>query len=147
MRRAMQRVDETTTPALGDFLITTAHSTAGLVVFALVVWRLRLRRKNPVTMGVGSASSRWTLLARAWHIALYCAIAVMVVTGVSAYYTEIELAPRLHEIGKWVLGTLVIGHVLASLVHWFVFKDQVLQGMLGNGDDADTIMGSDQSPD
>ena len=147
MRRAMQRVDETTAPALGDFLITTAHTMAGLTVFALIVWRVKLRREHPVRIGAGSVSPRWARLARAWHWSLYAAITSMVATGATAYYTDIELAARVHGIGKWVLGTLVIGHMLASLVHWFIFKDQVLHQMLGNRGDADTIRGSDQSPD
>ena len=147
MRRAMQRVDEITAPALGDFLITTAHSMAGLTVFALIVWRLKLRRDHPVTIGAGSVSPRWALVARVWHLSLYAAITVMVASGASAYFAEIGFAARVHGIGKWVLGTLVIGHMLASLVHWFIFKDQVLHGMLGNGGDADTIRGSDRSSD
>ncbi len=147
MRRAMQRVDETSAPSLGDFFITTAHSMAGLTVLALIVWRLKLRCEHPVIIGAGSVSPRWAQLARVWHWFLYVAIIAMVATGAAAYYLEWEFAVSLHGQGKWVLGTLVIGHMLASLVHGFIFKDRVLQGMVGKGEDADTMRGSGQSAD
>lgn len=147
MRLAMERVGAATTPALGDFLITTAHSSIGLAVMALMVWRVRLRRQHPVPVAGGILSTKVGLLARAWHISLYLAIGVMVVTGAVSYFAEIGAATRVHALCKWVLGTLVIGHMLSGLAHWLLFKDQVLQGMLGNGSDADTIGSSGQSPD
>ena len=147
MRSAMERVGAATTPELGDFLITTAHSLAGLTVLGLMVWRIGMRRKNPVPVAGGKLSVKVSLLARAWHLSLYLAIFFMAISGTASYYTEYELAARLHELCKWVLGTLVIGHMLAGLAHWLLFKDQVLHGMLGNGRDADTIGSSDQSSD
>lgn len=147
MRSAMERVDAAHTPALGDFLITTGHSLIGLSLFVLVIWRIRLRKRNPVPVAGKQVMSGFTTLVRAWHRSLYLAIAFMAVTGALSYYVDLNLAQRLHELGKWVLGTLVIGHILAALMHWLIFKDQVLQGMLVQARDADTIRGSDRSQD
>jgi len=143
MRSAMERVDAANTPTLLDFLITTGHSLIGMGVLILLIWRIKLRQQNPVPLGNKGLPVRVAILARAWHLSLYLVIALMAVTGVLSYYTDFELARSVHELGKWVLGTLVIGHILAGLVHWLIFKDQVLQGMLVQSRDADTIRDSD----
>lgn len=147
MLAAMDRLDKTLTPSFTDFLITSAHSLAGLAVLALMLWRYRLRRSNPVAVGGGRMSPRLAGLARAWHLALYGSLVLMTVTGVLSYYTDIAAATRWHELGKWLLGILVIGHIVAGLTHWLVFRDQVLQQMLGYCRDADTIRSSGQSGD
>jgi len=147
MRSAMERADTSATPTLADFLITTAHTAVGLALLALTLWRFRLRQQNPVPVAGGKLASKLTLLARAWHLSLYLVIVVTATSGALSYYVEIGSATRLHSLCKWVLGTLVIGHMLAGLAHWLLFKDDVLQGMLGNGRDADTMTGSDQSSD
>jgi len=50
-------------------------------------------------------------------------------------------------VGKWILGILVTGHMLAGLLHWLVLRDGVVHGMLGKGRHADTIRSSDRSVD
>ncbi len=140
---ATQRMDAFSTPSFADFLITSYHSLAGLAILVVLVWRWQLRRKNPVLAAGGMQNKSWAVLARAWHLSLYLALVGMALTGVASYYTDITAATQFHAVGKWVLGTLVIGHVLAGLVHWLVFRDQVLQGMLGISRDADTIRSSD----
>ena len=147
MVAAMERIEQTTAPVLIDFLITTAHTSMGLALLALTIWRVRLRRLNPVPVAGGILSVKLTHLVRLWHLSLYLAIAVMATTGAVSYYTELELATCWHEFGKWVLGILVIGHVLAGLAHWALLRDQVLQRMLGNSGDADTMTGSGRSSD
>lgn len=147
MRSAMERAEAATTPALGDFLITTGHSLVGISLLGLLIWRIKLRKQNPVPVADKGLPAGVAVLARAWHQSMYLAIALMAATGALSYYVDFNMAQRLHEIGKWVLGTLVIGHILAALTHRLIFKDQVLQGMLVQPRDADTIRGSDQSKD
>jgi len=147
MRSAMERVDAAKTPSLLDFLITTGHSLIGLGVLILIVWRLKLRQQNPVPVAISGVPAGVAVLARAWHLSLYFVVVLMALTGILSYYTNFDLANRAHELGKWVLGTLVIGHILAGLAHWLILKDQVLQGMLVQRRDADTIRVSDQSSD
>lgn len=147
MLAAMDRLDKTLTPSFTDFLITSAHSMAGLAVLALMLWRYRLRQNNPVAVGGGRMPAHLARLARAWHLAIYGSLVFMTLTGVFSYYTDFSAATRWHELGKWLLGILVIGHIVAVLTHWLVFRDQVLQRMLGYRRDADTIRSSDQSSD
>lgn len=147
MRSAMDRVDEAITPALLDFLITTGHSLIGMSVLVLTIWRLRLRQQNPKPVVANRGPFGLALVARAWHLSLYLAITLMAISGVVSYYTDFHQATRIHELGKWVLGILVIGHILAGFSHWLIFKDQVLHGMLGKRRDADIIESSDQSTD
>jgi len=128
MRAAMDRLDEQTTPALADFLITSGHSFFGLAVLALTGWRWRLRRQHPVPPGNGELTAVQATCARCWHLSLYLAVAFMVV-------------------GKWILGILVTGHMLAGLAHWLVLRDRVLHGMLGKARHADTMRSSDRSAD
>jgi len=144
---AMERIGEVSTPAFLDFLITTGHSLLGLSLLAMTVWRFRLRRLNPVPAGGRQDRSKWHSLARLWHLALYLLIVWMAVTGALSYFLEFEATAYWHWLGKWILGILVIGHMLAALVHWLIFDDQVLQRMLGKGRDADTIDGLDRSQD
>jgi len=147
MRASMDRVDAEATPALADFLITSVHSLVGLSLLFLMIWRWRLRSRHPVSVGGGVLSPAWAGLARVWHLALYLSVGWMAVTGALSYYLEFSAAQRWHELGKWVLGMLVIGHMLAGMAHWLIFRDRVLHGMLGKARDADTIRSSDQSLD
>jgi len=147
MRAAMDRLDEQTTPALADFLITSGHSFFGLAVLALTGWRWRLRRQHPVPPGNGELTAVQATCARCWHLSLYLAVAFMALSGALAYYTDMAFAPRWHVVGKWILGILVTGHMLAGLAHWLVLRDRVLHGMLGKARHADTMRSSDRSAD
>jgi len=147
MRGAMARADQALTPTLLDFAVTTVHSLIGLGVLILTLWRWQLRRKGPVPVGNGQLSGRWALLARLWHVSIYLAIVLMAGSGALAYYLEMPIAARWHGVGKWILGILVIGHMLAGLVHWLVLRDGVVQGMFGNPRHADTMTSSERSSD
>jgi cytochrome b561 len=137
----------------GRAAMLQSHFWLGLVVFALAVWRLALRRKlapPPVTPAL-PAWQHWP--ARLLHVALYAFFVVMPLLGLATAWTDGKdvvvpltgwtlpplLAPDeslaetledLHvsigEAFNWVIGL----HIVASFYHHWVRRDDTLRRML-----------------
>lgn len=128
------------------------HFWTGLVVFALAVWRVVLRRRHgapPVT----PALERWNALAAGLlHAALYLFLLVMPLLGLATAwvdgkallipFTDIaipallpadeelghtleELHGTIGEVFYWVIGA----HIAAALWHHWVRRDDTLRRM------------------
>lgn len=129
------------------------HYWVGLSVFALLLWRLALRRRHgvPAITPVLPAWQSWP--SRLLHLSLYAFLAGMPILGLLAAwtdgkelfvpFTQIAIPPLvgedealahqledLHgEIGEifyWVIGA----HILAALYHHFIRRDDTLRRML-----------------
>lgn len=124
----MAMLGENRTPDAGQFLVITLHTWGGLLLAALVIWRIRLR--------LGEAHAERvpvSRLAAAQHWLLYVTLAVMSATGALHYYDLLDAGADWHRAGKWLLGALVLLHGLAALWHHLVRRDQVLIRMLRGG--------------
>ena len=135
-------------PGSGQFF--TLHKSIGIVVLALVVWRLTWRLGHapaPLPLSVPV----WQEIAfRASHRLLYAAMIAMPLLGLagSAYSKSgIEFfglsVPRAvtpnhdlaeafftaHSVVAWGLVALVAVHVLAALKHLIINRDDVFQQM------------------
>lgn len=137
----------------GKAAMVQGHFWTGLTIFVLAIWRLAVRRRDgspPVT----PALDRWNALAAtSLHVALYLFFLVQPMLGLATAWSDGKsvlipftkialpalLAPNealthtledLHgTIGTvfyWVIGI----HVLATLWHHFVRKDNTLKRML-----------------
>ena len=130
-----------------------SHFWMGIAVFALVLWRLELRRRHGAP-AITPALPGWQAWpAKLLHFALYAFLVAMPVLGLlTAWtdgkdllvpFTQIVIPPLvaenetlahqledLHgEIGElfyWVIGL----HILAALYHHFVRGDDTLRRML-----------------
>ncbi|MBS0457626.1 MAG: cytochrome b [Proteobacteria bacterium] len=130
-----------------------AHYWLGLLVFALVWWRLALRRSHGAP-GITPPLPMWQAIpAKLLHLALYAFFIVMPLLGLATAwtdgkqvlipFTQIAIPPLLAEnedlahrledvhvtIGEvfyWVIGL----HVVAALYHHFFRRDDTLRRML-----------------
>ena len=137
----------------GRAAMMQSHYWTGLLVFALVLWRLALRRRHgaPAITPALPAWQAWP--ARLLHLALYAFLVAMPVLGLLTAWTDGKtlfvpfthvalpalvgedeaLAHQLEDlhgaIGEffyWVIGA----HVLAALYHHVVRRDDTLRRML-----------------
>lgn len=129
----------------------TVHVTIGMAILVLIVLRFLWRLSHPVSPE--STLPPWQRVTSEWvHWLLYLVVLLTTLTGWlldSASGTEAAFVagvplPRLvplgsalgHAIGRWhatmvwVLVVLVSLHVLAALVHYFVYHDGVMRRML-----------------
>lgn len=128
------------------------HKTFGVLVFALVFYRLYHRWTSPPP-GLPAANPRW-MRAASWlsHASLYALILVLGATGLVAsdignypvkmfslwYVPQFpgenrELADAIFEVHMWLgnLAAFLVGlHIAASLYHHFIARDDVLTRML-----------------
>ena len=129
----------------------TVHVTIGLAILLLIVLRFLWRLSHPVAPE--SYLPAWQRVSSAWvHWLLYLAVLATTLTGwlldsargVDPVLFGLFPLPRLvpegsalgQAIGRWhatlvwVLVGLVSFHVLAALVHYFIYRDGVMQRML-----------------
>jgi len=128
------------------------HTSLGLSIFVVMLFRLYWRLTNPVPVLPGTLSPMEKRLARANHWLFYVLLIGLPVGGyltVSAEGHSIpfyggELPPLLpesealaeiietaHVLGASLLAILIIVHVLAALRHAFMLRDGTLRRMLG----------------
>lgn len=117
MRSAMQAIEQNEAISFGQFVVTTVHVWGGMLILALTLYRLRLRRIRPVAVGGGRLSQGLALGVQLTHRLLLAVVMLMGVTGVAHWYLGIDIAARAHETGKWVLGVLIALHVIGAIHH------------------------------
>lgn len=131
------------------------HMSFGVMIMPVVILRLLWRLRHPVPL-VGDSAPIWQqMAAHATHGLLYLLLLVLPVLGwasasardwpVSLFGTVTLpqlLSPNpgigsqvgdVHTALSWVLLALIWLHVVASLYHYFILRDRVLQRMLPNG--------------
>ena len=135
-------------PGSGKFF--TLHKSTGLVVLALVAWRLTWRLGHPPAPLPVSVPAWQERASKASHRLLYAAMIAMPLLGLSGAALSksgIEFfglsIPRVaapnhdlaeafftaHSVVAWVLVALIALHVLAALKHLIVDRDGVFQRM------------------
>lgn len=127
------------------------HISIGVLILAVmlirIAWTLRNRSHRPPP----PEPKLLGFVAKAGHVALYAALVLMPLTGMSIMIGNgyglsvfgLELVPKgadipwlanfgglIHSPLAWLLLAMVIGHAGMALVHRFVKKDDVLQRML-----------------
>lgn len=134
----------------GSGQLFTLHKSVGIIVLALVVWRLTWRIGHAPAPLPLSVPAWQDTASRASHRLLYAAMIVMPLLGLagSAYSKRgVEFfglsVPRAvapnqdlaetfftaHSVVAWVLVALIAVHVLAALKHLIVNRDGVFQRM------------------
>jgi cytochrome b561 len=106
------------------------HAVIGLVILALMLWRLEQRRDFGVPEAPSSEAPALRWLAAAVHIGLYVDLIGAAIVGLLVFFGARGLAP-LHELmTRLVLIGLVGLHVAGALWHQFYWRDNVLTRML-----------------
>ncbi len=127
------------------------HISIGVLVLLLVVPRIAWALRNQGNRPPGPQPAWLGFLAKAGHVALYAALVLMPVTGISIMIGNgygltvfgMELVAgggeipwlatfggTLHSPVAWLLLAMIAGHVVMALWHHFVRRDGVLRRML-----------------
>lgn len=107
------------------------HVAVGLLILALVVWRLVLRLWRGVPASLTTEHPALRLVASSTHILFYVLLLGMPISGSVAWFFGEDVAAQAHSLAGKILVALVLLHALAALAHHFWFKTDALKRMLG----------------
>jgi len=109
--------------------LVAQHVFTGLLVAALVVWRLALRFSHGVPALPEEEPRLMKVAAHLAHWALYALMLLLPVSGAFAWFAGAEQAASAHNVMKVALLALVGLHVAALLVHQFVLRTGLMSRM------------------
>ena len=107
------------------------HAAVGVLIFALMVWRLVLRLRRGVPALPANEHPALKLAANGTHILLYVLLLGMPISGSVAWFLGVEMAGQAHSAARFALIPLIALHFAAALAQHFWFKTDVLKRMLG----------------
>lgn len=109
--------------------LVAAHVFGGIAILALVTWRVVIRARQGTVAPVAGTSPLMAQAVRWGHIALYAAMVLTGVSGLTAWFGEVLIAGEVHELLKPVILALVGGHIAAAIYHQFYLKDGLMRRM------------------
>ena len=127
------------------------HISFGITLLVVIVARLIWRIAHPVApesslpvwQRVSSEAVHWLLYAgvlaatltgwlfasyRGWSVSYFGLVPLPMLAGKNA--AAIKQIDGWHQLAEWALLVLICIHVAAALVHFFVYRDRILQRML-----------------
>ena len=103
------------------------HIIVGIIILALVVWRIVLRFTNTAPPEPKGGLIGFAAKAMQW--VLYAVLVILPVSGLIAWFGGVHDAGDVHET-MFTLGLMLVGlHIIAALVHQFYWKDNLLARM------------------
>ncbi|SPF79970.1 cytochrome b [Pseudoprimorskyibacter insulae] len=109
--------------------LAAQHVISGLLIIALVVWRLVLRFTRGVPPLPAEEPPLMQKAAHVTHFLLYALMLAVPVSGMAAWGGQIIPAGDVHDVLKSLLMLLIILHVAAALFHQFVLKTNLMARM------------------
>lgn len=129
----------------------TFHVSVGIVILMLIVLRLAWRLAHPVVpdssllpwQRLGSQVAHWLLYAlvlattvtgwlfasfRGWSLSFFYLVPMPMLASDNA--AAGKAIDGLHQAMEWTLLAVIGLHVVAALVHFFVYRDRIMQRML-----------------
>ncbi len=135
----------------GENRITTEniHVIIGLSIFYLVVLRLLNNFLNPTPKIITSSFFGQKIIAKINHVLLYLSILTITVSGIlkklfngeklNLFFKDIQIQDNfdladqfydIHILANYTLIGLISLHILAVIVHRYIFKENILKKML-----------------
>ena len=117
----------------GEFqfnLLIAGHVVGGIVILLLVLWRLALRKSHGVPPLPESDSPAQKAIAAGTQHSLYLLLIVMPLTGLAAWFGDVQVAATAHFYLKFLLIALIALHFVAALYHQYVLRDGLLDQMI-----------------
>jgi cytochrome b561 len=115
--------------ATGFSPLVLAHVAGGVLILALVGWRLGLRLSRGTPPAPANEPAPLKTLSHVAHWGFYALLAAMSVTGGMTWFGDIGLAAQAHNVLKIVLVALIALHVLAVPFHSLVLGNNVMRRM------------------
>ena len=129
--------------------IENVHILLGLSIFYLTTLRLAYKIFNPTPSLSNSVFPGQRLIAKLNHIFLYISIFIISISGVlkklfngeilNVFFLSLEIKDNfdlaeffyeIHIFGNYTLITLISFHILAVIIHKFVFRENLLKTIL-----------------
>jgi cytochrome b561 len=110
--------------------LVPAHVAGGMLIFAMVIWRVVLRVRHGAPLPPENEPGALKLVAGGVHWAFYAVMAAMAVSGSLAWFGAVAPAAQAHNVLKVALLALIALHVLAVPFHRLVLKNDVMQRMM-----------------
>ncbi|MFZ7094312.1 cytochrome b [Primorskyibacter sp. 2E233] len=106
-----------------------AHVAGGLLILALVAWRLTLRLRYGAPPPTENEPGSLKTLSHIAHWSFFGLLAALSVSGGVAWFANIGTAAEAHNLLKIALLALIVLHVLAVPFHRIVLKNNVMLRM------------------
>jgi len=107
-----------------------AHVAGGILILALVLWRLVLRLTRGVPPAPENEPTPLKTLSHVAHWGFYAILAAMSVSGGLMWFGDVQAAAQAHNVLKVMLLALIVLHVVAIPFHKLVLKNNVMQRMI-----------------
>jgi len=105
------------------------HILAGMAILILVIWRVVLRLRHGVPPHPPGQPALLTWLANGTHGLFYALLFVLPLSGLAAWFGQVEPAAIAHVYIQLAFLPLIGLHVLGALVQQFWFRNGVLARM------------------
>ncbi|MBI1219116.1 MAG: hypothetical protein GC186_11260 [Rhodobacteraceae bacterium] len=119
-----------------EFLFTNGvivHLGVGTAVLALVLWRIRVRRRHQPPAAPEGFDPRLEALSHLVHWISYGTMVAIPVTGLIAYFGNLRPVSVVHNALAVMLLGLVGVHAAGALYHQFIRHDGLLLRMIRSG--------------
>ncbi|MEM9392933.1 MAG: cytochrome b/b6 domain-containing protein [Pseudomonadota bacterium] len=116
----------------GAFDLSTpvvAHFSIGGLILGLMMWRFALRQERGVPPPSDAEPYAFQRLGHFAHLAFYVVLILLPLTGGLAWGAQSAVLGQSHEILRFLLGFLILGHVGAVIYHQRILKSGLLQRM------------------
>jgi len=110
-------------------LVVRAHVIGGILVLALLVFRLVLRFKRGAPALPEKEHPALKGIAHLTHFSLYALMLIMPITGLAAWFGGNQTADFIHTTLKFPLLALVLLHVAAALYQQYVLRTGLITRM------------------
>lgn len=110
-----------------------AHVIAGILTGVLMLIRVLFRFMSGTPALPKEETPVMKFLAHATHFMLYAALFLMPLSGMTAWFGQIENALVVHNILKIVLLAFVALHITGALYHQLVLKNGLIKRMMKAG--------------
>ena len=123
--RAVQRGEE-----FGFDPVVASHVFGGILILVLALWRIALRLKRGAPKPPEHEPAILKMAAGATHLGLYALLILMPVSGMAAWFGNVEAAAEGHEVMRVILLALVVLHIAGALYQRFILKTDVMTRMV-----------------
>ncbi|MDP2733977.1 MAG: cytochrome b/b6 domain-containing protein [Hoeflea sp.] len=114
-------------------LAVRAHVIGGILILLLVVWRLALRFRRGAPALPEKEHPALKGIAHLTHWSLYALMIVLPLSGMAAWFGNVEIADLVHTTLKLPLLALVLLHVAAALYQQYVLRTGLITRMTRPG--------------
>ncbi len=105
------------------------HVFGGLLILALVLWRIALRLTRGAPPLPQKETAAMKLAAHVTHLSMYALMVLLPVSGALAWFGGVQMGAETHEVFKTLMLALILLHIAATLFHQFVLKTNLMARM------------------